>query len=87
MSHTVDHPTIDRVVKKVRARSGHGLEAWNHPLRFQLGVSLLVALSGVLFVWLYTDHSPDPGIPSQLFGLLYLPTVAFLGSVLLAILD
>lgn len=77
---------IDRIVEKVRARSGWGLDAWNHPLRFRLGVTLLVVLSGVFYLRLYTDHSPDP-IPYELFGLLYFPTVALLASVLLAILD
>jgi len=78
---------IDRIVEKIRARSGYGLEAWNHPLRFQVGVMLTLTLSGVPFIWLYTDHSPDPGIPYQLFGVLYFPTVVWLASDLLAILD
>lgn len=78
---------IDRIVEKVRTRSGYGLEAWNHPLRFRVGVILILALSGVPYIWLYTDHSLDPVISSQLFGLLYFPTVACLASVLLATLD
>ncbi len=77
---------IDRIVEKIRAR-WYGLEAWNHPVRFQVGVILILSLSGVPYIWLYTDHSPDPVIPYQLFTLLYFPTVACLASVLLAILD
>ncbi|MEZ3145060.1 hypothetical protein [Halobaculum sp. MBLA0143] len=77
---------IDRIVEKVRERSGWGLGAWNHPLRFGLGVTLLLTLSGVFYLRLYTDHSPVP-ISYQLFGLLYFPAVALLASVLLAILD
>ena len=77
---------IERVVGKLRERSGYGLEAWNHPRRFQLGVTLLVALSGVFYLRLYTGHSLDPA-SHQLFGLLYFPAVALLASALLAILD
>lgn len=78
---------IDRIVEKIRARSGYGLEAWNHPVRFQIGIILILALSGVPFIWLHTDHSPDPIIPYQLFTLLYFPAVIWLASDLLAILD
>ena len=75
---------IDGIVQKVRERSGYGLEAWAHPRRFRLGVTLLVALSFVFYLGLYTSHAPDP---PRLFGLVYFPTVALLASVLFAILD